>query len=347
MSEPIEMSITPEVLRRVVEGALLAAAQPLSEDRLLSLFDEEERPEKALLREVLEQIIEDGAGRGFELKQVASGWRFQVPEDLAPWVNKLWEEKPQKYSRATLETLAIIAYRQPITRGDIEEIRGVAVSSHIVKSLTERGWIKVVGQRDVPGKPSLYATTREFLDYFNLRSLDDLPTLAEIRDIDSLNAALDLGEAANTDSAEGTAGDGSAGEGAAEDQEPTADQSDEAYGGGQGAPEAPIDESLAPSDLSAEDADDGQQPQAAEAEDSLPAVHADYAEAESTPEADIESDHDSFNQLAERNEQEVQTAENDDAPVSELQSETTAESEQTPSGDLDADEPQVRESQDT
>ncbi|MFV8781850.1 SMC-Scp complex subunit ScpB [Microbulbifer sp. SA54] len=189
------MSIAPELLRRIVEGALLASGQPLSEDKLLSLIDEGERPEKPELKQALEEIAESCHERGFELRQVASGWRFQVPEDLAPWVNKLWEEKPQKYSRATLETLAIIAYRQPITRGDIEEIRGVAVSSHIVKSLSERGWIKVVGQRDVPGKPSLYATTREFLDYFNLKSLEDLPTLAEIRDIESLNAALDLGDA--------------------------------------------------------------------------------------------------------------------------------------------------------
>ncbi len=193
------MTIAPELLRRIVEGALLAAGQPLTEDRLLSLIDEGERPEKAELKAVLEQIADSGAERGFELKQVASGWRFQVPEDLAPWVNRLWEEKPQKYSRAILETLAIIAYRQPITRGDIEEIRGVAVSSHIVKTLSERGWIKVVGQRDVPGKPSLYATTKEFLDYFNLRTLDDLPTLAEIRDIESLNRALDLGENGGAD----------------------------------------------------------------------------------------------------------------------------------------------------
>ena len=197
------MSIAPELLRRIVEGALLAAAQPLSEDKLLSLIDEGERPEKAELKQVLEAIAASCTDRGFELRQVASGWRFQVPEDLAPWINKMWEEKPQKYSRATLETLAIIAYRQPITRGDIEEIRGVAVSSHIVKSLSERGWIKVVGQRDVPGKPSLYATTREFLDYFNLKSLEDLPTLAEIRDIDSLNAALDLGDASASDEATG------------------------------------------------------------------------------------------------------------------------------------------------
>ncbi|MFA0810031.1 SMC-Scp complex subunit ScpB [Microbulbifer epialgicus] len=185
------MTIAPELLRRIVEGALLAAGQPLSEEKLLSLLDEEEQPSKTTLRDILEAIAQDCAGRGFELKKVGTGWRFQVPEDLAPWVNRLWEEKAQRYSRATLETLAIIAYRQPVTRGDIEEIRGVAVSSQIVKTLLERGWIKVVGHRDVPGKPSLYATTREFLDYFNLSSLDDLPTLAEIRDIESLNKILE------------------------------------------------------------------------------------------------------------------------------------------------------------
>ncbi|WP_406827917.1 SMC-Scp complex subunit ScpB [Microbulbifer sp. ARAS458-1] len=223
MSEPNTMSIAPELLRRIVEGALLAAAQPLSEDKLLSLIDEGERPEKAELKQALEDIAESCAERGFELKQVASGWRFQVPEDLAPWVNKLWEEKPQKYSRATLETLAIIAYRQPITRGDIEEIRGVAVSSHIVKSLSERGWIKVVGQRDVPGKPSLYATTREFLDYFNLKSLDDLPTLAEIRDIESLNAALDLGDGAPAPADSASAGSEDA-DGAGPDSDEATDE---------------------------------------------------------------------------------------------------------------------------
>ncbi|WP_444884166.1 SMC-Scp complex subunit ScpB [Microbulbifer sp. PSTR4-B] len=185
------MTIAPELLRRILEGALLASAQPLSEEKLLSLLDEEERPSATTLRDVLGEIAESYAGRGFELKKVASGWRFQVPEDLAPWVNRLWEEKAQRYSRATLETLAIIAYRQPVTRGDIEEIRGVAVSSQIVRTLLDRGWIKVVGHRDVPGKPSLYATTRDFLDYFNLSSLDDLPTLAEIRDIESLNKILE------------------------------------------------------------------------------------------------------------------------------------------------------------
>ncbi|WP_299584446.1 SMC-Scp complex subunit ScpB [uncultured Microbulbifer sp.] len=185
------MTIAPELLRRLLEGALLASAQPLSEDKLLSLLDEEDRPSISTLRDTLGEIAQSCDGRGFELKKVASGWRFQVPEDLAPWVNRLWEEKAQRYSRATLETLAIVAYRQPVTRGDIEEIRGVAVSSQIVRTLLDRGWIKVVGHRDVPGKPSLYATTRDFLDYFNLASLDELPTLAEVRDIESLNKILE------------------------------------------------------------------------------------------------------------------------------------------------------------
>ncbi|WP_231757719.1 SMC-Scp complex subunit ScpB [Microbulbifer elongatus] len=271
MSESNNMSIAPELLRRIIEGALLAAAQPLSEDKLLSLIDEGERPEKAALRQVLEEIAENCAERGFELKQVASGWRFQVPEDLAPWVNKLWEEKPQKYSRATLETLAIIAYRQPITRGDIEEIRGVAVSSHIVKSLSERGWIKVVGQRDVPGKPSLYATTREFLDYFNLKSLDDLPTLAEIRDIESLNAALDLGDGApapaegatSTDS--DTDGTGEAAEATSPAQD-TAESADDAGDEGEAAAEATRDPD------GVEPVEEGEPPAAAAEEPADPAV---------------------------------------------------------------------------
>ncbi|GAA5316787.1 MAG: SMC-Scp complex subunit ScpB [Candidatus Pelagadaptatus aseana] len=187
------MSFDQSLLRRIVEGALLAAGEPLSRDKLLSLFPEDEaQPEKDELMAVLEEIQADCKGRGFELKQVASGWRFQVVEDVAPWVNRLWEERPQKYSRAMLETLALIAYRQPITRGDIEEIRGVAVSSHIIKTLSERDWIKVVGHRDVPGRPSLYATTRQFLDYFNLKSLEELPSLNELADIEKLNEELDF-----------------------------------------------------------------------------------------------------------------------------------------------------------
>ncbi len=181
-------------LKRIVEGALLAAGEALSVERLLSLFEEEAQPEKADLQSVLETLKTDFAERGFHLVEVASGWRFQVNTDLAPWVNKLWEEKPQKYSRALLETLSLIAYRQPLTRGDIEEVRGVAVSSHIIKTLAEREWIKVVGHRDVPGRPSLYATTRQFLDYFGLKSLDELPSLSELKDIDSLNSSLNLGD---------------------------------------------------------------------------------------------------------------------------------------------------------
>lgn len=188
-----QTEVTPELLRHILEGAILAATQPLTVVRMRELFDEDLAPSKEDIQAALELIQADCASRGFELKEVASGWRFQVRENLAPWVSRLWEEKPQKYSRALLETLSLIAYRQPITRGDIEEIRGVAVSSHIMKTLMEREWVKVVGHRDVPGRPSLYATTRQFLDYFNLKSLEELPSLSEIRDLDDLNPMLNLG----------------------------------------------------------------------------------------------------------------------------------------------------------
>ncbi|WP_028886057.1 SMC-Scp complex subunit ScpB [Teredinibacter turnerae] len=186
------MSYEIDQLKFIIEGAVLAAGEPVTLDRLLTLFDENETPTKDALREAIAAIQTDCASRGFQLIEVASGYRFQVKEDLAVWINRLWEEKPQKYSRALLETLALIAYRQPITRGDIEEVRGVAVSSHIIKTLAERDWVKVVGHRDVPGRPALYATTRQFLDYFNLKSLDELPTLGELRDIDSLNETLEF-----------------------------------------------------------------------------------------------------------------------------------------------------------
>lgn len=181
------------MLRKIVEGAILASGQPMTIAKIVELFDEEVRPEKDEVLAALQDIEADCKDKGYQLKEVGSGWRFQVREETAPWVNRLWEERPQKYSRALLETLALIAYRQPITRGDIEEIRGVAVSSHIMKTLMERDWVKVVGHRDVPGRPSLYATTRQFLDYFNLKSLEELPSLSEIRDIDELNNVLDLG----------------------------------------------------------------------------------------------------------------------------------------------------------
>lgn len=168
----------------------MAAGKPLTLAQLAELFDEQQRPAANEIRDALAQIERDCEGRGYELKVVASGYRFQVREEFAPWVGRLWDEKPQRYSRALLETLALIAYRQPITRGDIEEIRGVAVSSHIVKTLLEREWVRVVGHKDVPGRPAMYATTRQFLDYFNLSNLDELPSLAEIADLDSLNSEL-------------------------------------------------------------------------------------------------------------------------------------------------------------
>ncbi len=178
-------------LRRIVEGALMAADQPLSIEHIQHLFGlEGAQPTREEIRATLEDIDTDCKDRGYELKKVASGYRFQVREELSPWIARLWEEKPQKYSRALLETLAIIAYRQPITRGDIESIRGVAVNTAIVKTLLEREWIRVVGYRDVPGKPALYATTRLFLDYFNLQRLDDLPPLSEIRDLVDINPEL-------------------------------------------------------------------------------------------------------------------------------------------------------------
>ncbi|MCH9782690.1 MAG: SMC-Scp complex subunit ScpB [Gammaproteobacteria bacterium] len=190
----------PDKIKHIVEAAIFAADGPLDRDALLLLFDEQERPEKADLSRSLEQISEDYAERGIELKEVASGFRFQVRKDLGPWVSRLWQEKPPRYSRAILETLALVAYRQPITRGEIEEIRGVSVSSHIIKSLLERNWVRVVGHRDVPGRPAMFATTRQFLDYFDLKSLEDLPPLSEIKDLDKLNEELALSDAPDPDS---------------------------------------------------------------------------------------------------------------------------------------------------
>lgn len=183
-----------EKIKQIIEGLLLAAGKPLPLDRIAEIFTEEERPENSVLKAALESIEEDCAGRGFELKKVASGYRFQVRQELSEWIGRLWEEKPQKYTRALLETLAIIAYRQPITRGDIEKIRGVAVSSSIVRTLLDREWVRVVGHRDVPGRPAMYASTRQFLDYFNLESLEQLPALTEIRDLEELEKELPLEE---------------------------------------------------------------------------------------------------------------------------------------------------------
>ncbi len=178
-------------LKQIIEGAILAAERPLSIDHLMQLFEGDE-PERVDIRDALQEIEKECEGRGFELKQVATGYRFQVRSSYGEWVSRLWKEKPPRYSRALLETLALIAYKQPITRGDVEEIRGVAVSTNIMRTLLEREWVRIVGHRDVPGHPALYATTKNFLDYFNLRNLDELPSLAEIKDLTQANEELDM-----------------------------------------------------------------------------------------------------------------------------------------------------------
>ncbi len=187
------MSVDPK-LKQIVEAALLAVGGSMTLDLLQELFAEEERPDKKTLRKIVEALKEDYEGRGVELQEVGGGYRINVRAELAPWISRLWEERPARYSRAMLETLALIAYRQPITRGEIEDVRGVSVSTNIIKTMLEREWIRVVGHRDVPGRPALYATTRDFLTYFGLNSLNDLPPLQEIRDLDSINRELALDE---------------------------------------------------------------------------------------------------------------------------------------------------------
>lgn len=179
-------------LKNILEAVLMASDEPLNMAMLASVFTDDDRPSDAEIGTALTELAEDYAERGLEVNEVASGWRIQVREDINPWVARLWEERPQRYSRALLETMALIAYRQPITRGDIEEVRGVSVRTNIIRTLQEREWIRVVGHRDVPGKPALFGTTKVFLDYFNLSSLDDLPSLAEIKDMDNLEPELDL-----------------------------------------------------------------------------------------------------------------------------------------------------------
>ena len=189
------MNLTePRELAPLLEAFLLASGKPQSLERLFELFEEAERPEPPVFKKALEILRKSCDGRAFELREVASGYRLQIREKFSPWVGRLWEERPQRYSRAMLETMALIAYRQPITRGEIEDVRGVAVNSHIVKTLLEREWIRIVGYRDVPGKPAMFATTKVFLDHFNLKNLDDLPPLAELREIEA-EPVLDFDDA--------------------------------------------------------------------------------------------------------------------------------------------------------
>jgi len=274
-------------LRRIVEGALMAAGKPLSVADFGELFEPDHRPASDEIRAALAAIAEQCADRGFELREVASGFRFQVVQEVAPWVGRLWDEKPQKYSRALLETLALIAYRQPITRGDIEDIRGVAVASNIVKTLLERDWVRVVGHKDVPGRPAMYATTRKFLDYFNLKNLDDLPPLAELRDLDSLNAELALEGVDTVQAAEPDAGGGES------EQPAPASEVDDGM--------APADEVAAPvSDEAGLVAGDGESEQFVPASEAGEAVGVDEAGEDASIRSDDEREPDSDAETAPR-----------------------------------------------
>ena len=178
-------------LSEILEALLLSASRPISIDDIVKVF-EDPKPSKDEIRNALNQIDQDCLTRGIELKKIASGYRLQVKQSLSQYIAKLWEEKPQKFSKATLETLSLIAYKQPITRGEIEEIRGVAVGTQLIRGLMERGWVKIVGQRDVPGRPSLYSTTKEFLDYFGLQHLRELPELPSLPDLTSIEHELPI-----------------------------------------------------------------------------------------------------------------------------------------------------------
>src|SRR5271163_2012379 len=181
-----------QYVKNVVEAALLAAGRPLTMDELVSVFDERDGSSADEIRGAITALRADYETRGLELLEVASGYRIQIKAAVALPVSRLWQERPAKYSRAFLETLALVAYRQPITRGEIEQIRGVAVNPNIIKTLHERGWIRMVGHRDVPGRPELWGTARDFLDYFSLKKLDDLPTLAQLKELDELRVQLSL-----------------------------------------------------------------------------------------------------------------------------------------------------------
>ncbi|BFM07577.1 SMC-Scp complex subunit ScpB [Halioxenophilus aromaticivorans] len=315
------MTIAHNQLKQIIEGALLAAGQPMDVKRLLELFTPEDsllEDETEITREdvqaALQAIVADCEGRGFELREVSSGWRFQVRSETAQWVNRLWEEKPQRYSRAMLETLALIAYRQPITRGDIEEIRGVAVSSHIIKTLAERDWVKVVGHRDVPGRPSLYATTRTFLDYFNLNSLEELPSLGELADLDQLNSELNL-EPSND-------------QGDVQSQPNDSDSADEAHQDNQKALVGGTDgDAEASSEIAAD-------PDQAESE---------AGELE-TPASQVPADDSDDEQASFATESNVEQAEDDEDTVSGSEDEPTAFDSESPTPSAASDQPEPDES---
>ncbi len=216
-------------IRNIVEAALLASREPLSVEDILKLFEERDRPERKAVREALKTLTQEYDGRGIELIEVGGGFRVQVRPDLKDWVSRLWVERPPRYSRALMETLALIAYRQPITRGEIEAVRGVSVSANIIRTMLERGWIRIVGHREVPGRPAMFGTAREFLNYFGLKTLDDLPSLAELRDLENPNVELDLGipEAHDYPTEQATAESGARDREGEEDEESEAEHYEE------------------------------------------------------------------------------------------------------------------------
>ncbi|MDB4522141.1 SMC-Scp complex subunit ScpB [Gammaproteobacteria bacterium] len=196
MSEKPETGLAstsqPNELKNIIEAAIMVSGEPITVDRLLGMFTDTTKPERSAVKDLLFELEQEYANRGFELKRIDKGYRLQTREEYSPWLARLTAGRPPRYSRAMLETLAIIAYRQPVTRGEIEEIRGVAVSTDIIRTLVERDWIRQVGVRDVPGKPALFATTRTFLEYFNLEGLSQLPSLQDIRDLDTIADELNM-----------------------------------------------------------------------------------------------------------------------------------------------------------
>src|ERR1700755_1612268 len=234
--------MNPQYLKNVIEAALLAAGRPLTLEELISVFDERDGTIADEVKSAIAALSEEYETRGLELLEVASGYRIQIRAAVAQPVSRLWQERPAKYSRALLETLALIAYRQPITRGEIEQIRGVAVNPNIIKTLHERNWIRVVGHRDVPGKPELLGTSREFLDYFSLKKLDDLPTLAQLKELEDLRVQLTLPGAeaeapATPADAEPSAAQPEAQSDSDADAETESDDDDEESGGGESGPQ--------------------------------------------------------------------------------------------------------------
>jgi segregation and condensation protein B len=324
-------------LKNIIEAVLMSAEKPLKVNDIEVLFaGDTDMPSRDEIRKTLQQLGEDYENRGFELKEVASGFRIQVRQDYSDWVGRLWEEKPARYSRALLETIALIAYRQPITRGEIEEVRGVSVSSNIIKTLMEREWIKVLGHKDVPGKPALYGTTKEFLDYFNLKSLEDLPSLAEIKDLDQIHHELDL-DVDNTDTtddnsdiestdADRDTGSGEVDEAKEEETEETADVTTvPATAGNDASFEEDSDAELSDAEtVSEEEVDDaGMNTVAAEADDVESVSEVEHPESSSTENGTEEDEKTGVNSVA-MEADDVESAEEDDFAESELRAQSVA-----------------------